>query len=156
MGDMNHFSIIGRLTRDPELKYLQSGTSVASFSIAVGKRYKNSAGDMVDKTSFFNCKVWGKLGEVVTNYVKKGHRLGIQGELEQNTWEDQNGNKRSSVDLVVSEIHFLQPKGDSEGGSDTPRPPREAPPAGNMLETGTEVDFDPFDNPFDEDRKDGF
>jgi single-strand DNA-binding protein len=149
--DMNHFNIIGRLTRDPELKYLPSGTAVASFSIAVGKAYKNSSGELVDEVDFFNCKAWSKLGETICNYVKKGHRLGIEGRLSQNSWEDQNGNKRSTVELIVSSMYFLQPKGEGDAA-----PRREEAPQGNMLESGTEVEYDPNDNPFDEDRADGF
>lgn len=117
MSDINNVVLVGRFVRDPELKYTQSGTSLASFSVAVGYTYMQN-GERKEQTSFFNCTAWGKTGEAIAQYCKKGHRIGIEGRLQQNTWEDQNGNKRSSVDIVVEKFQFLQPR----AGDDTPAP----------------------------------
>jgi single-strand DNA-binding protein len=107
MSDLNRTIIVGRLTRDPELKYTPAGTAVASFSLAVGKTFSQN-GQKKEQTSFFNCIAWAKLGETIAEYCKKGHRIGVEGQLQQRRWEDQEGNKKSVVEIVVSNIQFLQ------------------------------------------------
>lgn len=120
--DMNRWMGIGRLTRDAETKFTQSGTSVTTFSIANGYSYL-SDGEKKEQTSFFNCIAWGKTGEAIAEYVKKGHRIGIEGRLKQDTWEDSDGKKRSDVKINVERFYFLQPKTD-----DAPAPaPMSAP-----------------------------
>jgi single-strand DNA-binding protein len=107
--DLNHVTIIGRLTRDPDLRYTQSGTAVCSFSIANNKTYV-TGGEKKEQVSYFNCVAWSKLGETITEYCKKGNRIGIEGRLQQRSWEDNNGNKRSAVEIVVESIQFLEAK----------------------------------------------
>lgn len=120
MSDINNITLIGRMVKDAELRTTQSGTSVASFSVAVGKTYMQN-GEKKEQTSFFNCTAWGTIGEAIAQYCKKGHRVGITGELQQRTWDDQNGNKRSSVEIVVHGFQFLQPKrAEAPDAPDTP------------------------------------
>ena len=107
--DMNTWSGVGRLVRDADLKTTQSGSTVVNFSIAVGYTYVSN-GEKKDQTSFFNCIAWGKQGEAIAQYVKKGHRIGIVGRLQQRSWDDSEGKKRSVVEIVVEKFHFLQPK----------------------------------------------
>ncbi len=107
--DINRVILIGRMVKDPELRYTQSGSSVANFSIANTRTYSVS-GEKKEYTSFFNCIAWGKLGEAIAQYCKKGQRLGIEGRLQQRSWDDQNGQKRSSVEVVVENFQFLSPK----------------------------------------------
>jgi single-strand DNA-binding protein len=109
MNDLNRVIIIGRLTRDPELKHTQSGTALANFSIASNKSYKSN-GETKDQVNFFNCSAWSKLAETICKYCKKGQRIGIEGRLQQRTWDDQNGEKKSAVDIVVESIQFLEGK----------------------------------------------
>ncbi len=109
--DLNKVMLIGRFVRDPEIKYTQGGTAVANFSIANNKTY-TQAGDKKEQTSFFNCIAWAKLGEIIVEYCKKGQRIGIEGRLQQRSWEDQNGNKRSAVEVVVDNFQFLSSKGE--------------------------------------------
>lgn len=99
------FKVIGnaRLVKDPELRHTPSGTSVAGFSVAVNRKYNGQ-----EKVSFFNCVAWGKTAEILVQYVKKGHRIGIEGRLEQRSWEDDKGNKRSTVEIVVENFQFLE------------------------------------------------
>jgi single-strand DNA-binding protein len=107
--DINRVILIGRMVKDPELRYTQSGSSVANFSIANTRTYSVS-GEKKEYTSFFNCIAWGKLGEAIAQYCKKGQRIGIEGRLQQRSWDDQNGQKRSSVEVVVENFQFLSPK----------------------------------------------
>lgn len=110
--DLNKFIAIGRLTRDPELKYLQSGTAVANFSIANNDSYTKD-GNKVEQVSFFNCVAWTKLGEVIVQYCKKGQQICITGRLQQETWEDQEGKKRSSIKVVCENVQFLGKSGET-------------------------------------------
>ena len=86
MSDINKVILIGRLVRDPELKHTQSGTAVCSFSIAVSRTWTKD-GEKKEETSFINCDAWAKGAEIITEYVKKGHRIGIEGRLKQSTWQ---------------------------------------------------------------------
>lgn len=104
---MNLVVLTGRLTRDPEIKYGQNGNAYCRFSMAVNKPFKK------DEVDFFNCVAFGKTAELIGEYVKKGNRFGVQGNLQSNTYEV-NGEKRTSYDVSVSQIEFLESK--SEGG----------------------------------------
>ncbi len=147
--DLNRVVLIGRLTRDPELRHTADGTAVASFSLANGKTYvKNN--EKREQTSFFNCVAWGKLGDVVAQWAKKGHRIGIEGRLQQRTWDDKDGNRRQSVEIVIENLQFLQPKSDGNKGSQGAADPGPAP-EGNPLESGTETGSAPPVTPFSDD-----
>ncbi len=112
--DLNRVVLIGRLTRDPELRHTQAGTSIASFSIANNRNY-SVQGEKREEVSFFNCIAWGRLGEVIVEYSRKGHRIAVEGRLQQRSWEDQEGKKRSIVEVVVENMQFLQSRGESTG-----------------------------------------
>lgn len=109
MSDLNKVILIGRLTKDPELRYTPNGASVASFGLASNYTYTKN-GEKKEQVSFFNCTAWGKQAEAIVEYVKKGHRFQVTGRLQQRSWEDQNGNKRSAVEIVVEEFQFLHPR----------------------------------------------
>jgi single-strand DNA-binding protein len=111
--DLNKVMIIGRLTRDPELSYIPSGTAVCKFGIACGRTYTFN-NEKKEEVSFFNCVAWSKPGEIIAQYCKKGKQLCITGRLQQRSWEDQSGAKRSTVEIVVEDFQFLSPK-DSSG-----------------------------------------
>jgi single-strand DNA-binding protein len=105
MTDLNHVVLIGRLTRDAELKYTANGQAVCKFSIAVNRRRKN--GDQwVDDVNFFDIVVWGRQGESLNQYLIKGKLVGVDGELRQDRWE-QDGQNRSKVEIVVNNLQLL-------------------------------------------------
>ena len=106
---MNSVNIVGRIGKDIELKYLQSGSAVASFSIAVDQSYKKE-GQKVDKTSWFDISAFGKTAETVNNFFHKGSMIGITGELEQQTWKAQDGTNRSKVIIKLQNITFIDKK----------------------------------------------
>ncbi len=122
--DLNSISIIGRLTRDPETREAGQST-VTRFSIANNETYNKQ-----DKTSFFNCLVWGKLGsEVVQKYAKKGSRVSAVGRLQQSSWTDKNGDKKYSIEIKVSSFSLLDTRKDSQqGGQEDQGMPDEQPP----------------------------
>ena len=112
--------VVGNLTRDPELRTTPSGAQVCSFSVAVNRSYKSNSGDQQDSVSYFDCSAWGKLGETIAQYAHKGSGILASGRLEQRSWEDKDGQKRSRIEIVVDDFNFIgggSSNGDYEGGS---------------------------------------
>ncbi|MBR3233176.1 single-stranded DNA-binding protein [Candidatus Saccharibacteria bacterium] len=102
--------ITGNLTRDPELRTTPNGASVCSFSVAVNRVYRDSSGTQQEAVSFIDCSAWGKLGEMIGQYAKKGAGVLVSGRLDQRSWEDKNsGQKRSRVEIVVEDFNFTGP-----------------------------------------------
>ena len=104
--NINKVVLIGRLSKDPEVKYTPSGAAVANFGLAVGGKPKPDGSDTV---SFFNIVVWGKIAENCGNYLTKGKLICIDGRLEQRSWTAQDGSKRSTVEIVAERVEFLSP-----------------------------------------------
>lgn len=105
MADVNHVTLIGRLTRDATLAYTSGGMAVCKFSIAVGKR-KKQVEQLVEEASFFDIVAWGKTGESLNQYLVKGKQVAVEGELHQNRWE-QDGQSRSKVEINASNVQLL-------------------------------------------------
>jgi single-strand DNA-binding protein len=119
MSDLNHVTLIGRLTRDAEFKTLASGTALCNFSIAVGKSIppKVPGGEWENETSFFDVTIWGKLAESKAPNLKKGKQVAIEGELRQDRWE-KDGEKHSRVKINAESVQLLaDPKGSATGGT---------------------------------------
>jgi single-strand DNA-binding protein len=112
--------LTGRLTADPELKTTPNGISVTTFSIAVNRNYSSSDGER--QTDFFNITVWRTQAENCGRYLKKGSKVAIVGSLQNRTYEDKDGNKRTVTDIVANEVEFLSSKGAGEGQEEEPRP----------------------------------
>jgi len=109
---MNNVSLAGRMTRDCELKYTQDGKAIGNFTIAINKRYKK------DEANFINCVAFGKTAELVAEYVKKGHLLGVAGSIETSSWE-KDGQKHYRTEVAVDQITFLQSKGEGATTKET-------------------------------------
>lgn len=105
---MNKVFLIGNLTRDPELRETASGVAVCSFTIAVGRNYTNEDGER--QTDFFNCTAWRGLGETIAKYTKKGKKVAVVGSVQLRSYEDNEGIKRTAVDIIVQDVEFLSPK----------------------------------------------
>jgi single-strand DNA-binding protein len=117
-GDINHVVLVGRLTRDPELRNLPSGGGVLSLGLAVNGRQKDGTGNWVDKPNFFDVKVFGNQAEMLVNHLAKGRRIGVDGRLDWQSWEASDGSgKRSKVEVIANTVQFLDSRGDVEGGS---------------------------------------
>lgn len=116
---INQVILMGNLTRDPELRTTPSGQSVCSFSLAVNRSWQDQSGQTQDAVDYFDVTAWGKLGELVEKYLKKGRKCLVQGRLSQRSWE-QDGQKRSKVEVVANDVTFLD--GGSQSGDDVPAP----------------------------------
>lgn len=143
MADLNRVFLMGRLTRDPEVRYTPSGTAVADLGVAVTERYKDRDGNWQEKPVFVDVVVWGRQAETSAEYLFKGSPLFIEGRLQLDQWENQSGEKRSKLRVRADQVSFLgSPRrpGDStapgrsagtpESSSSVPEPTEEPPPAG--------------------------
>lgn len=117
MASLNKIMLIGRLTRDPELRYTQQGNAVANFSLAVDRTFKNQQGET--ETDFIKVVVWRKLAETIGKFLKKGSLVFVEGSLQLNKYEDANNVKRTSAEVMASTIQFLDKKGKSDNAPET-------------------------------------
>jgi single-strand DNA-binding protein len=129
-GSVNKVILIGRLGRDPELKYTPSGAPVAKFSLATDENFKDRTGEQQKRTEWHNIVAWNKLAEICGEYLTKGKQVYIEGSIRSRQWQDQSGNKRTSYEIIANQMTMLGSKGDSErmpsGGMDRAAPERPA------------------------------
>jgi single-strand DNA-binding protein len=122
--NINRVVMTGNLTRDPELRSLQSGMSVCSLRIACNTRRKNNqTGEWEDKPNYFDVTVWGRQGENAAQFLSKGRPIALDGRLEWREWETPEGQKRQAVDIIADSVQFLGGRDDAGGGGNgfTPR-----------------------------------
>lgn len=112
---VNQVILMGNLTRDPELRQTPSGQSVCSFSLALNRAYKDQSGEWQEATDFIDVVCWGPLAERVSQYMAKGRRCLVQGRLQSRSWE-QDGQKRSKVEVLANDVTFLDGRGESDSG----------------------------------------
>lgn len=149
---MNKVILIGRLTKDPELRYTQSGTAVAGFTLAVDRRFSNQSGER--EADFVNCVAWNKAAEFVSWYFHKGKQMALEGRLQVRSYDGNDGQKRWVTEVVAEQIEFVGSKHDSNSnrsGSGTSNTNSSAgSSSGNNPYTGLgqEVMFDDNDLPF--------
>jgi len=145
---MNKVFLIGRLTRDPELRYTGNNTPVATFSIAVNRDFQNQQGER--EADFFNIIVWRKPAENVKNYLSQGSQVAIDGRLQTRSYDDQNGQKRYVTEVVANNVEFLGSKNSSSNtGDEKASSKKKSEPTpydfGDAEEPkGTDVDSNPF------------
>jgi single-strand DNA-binding protein len=114
--DLNRVTLVGRLTRDPELRHTQGGDAVCSMRLAVSSRARGDDGQWGDKSNYFDVVVFGRQAETASNYLSKGRRVGIDGRLSWREWTSQDGGKRQSVEIVANDVFFLDSRSDGGGG----------------------------------------
>lgn len=105
---MNKVNLLGRVCKDVELRYTTSGTAVATFTLAVDRRFQKQGEER--QADFINCVVWGKTAEFVANYFGKGQMMALSGRIETRTWEDNEGIKRYATEVIAEEVYFADSK----------------------------------------------
>lgn len=150
---MNKILLIGRLTKDPELRYTQSGTAVASFTLAVNRSFANQNGER--EADFINCVAWQKAAEFVSQYFKKGQQMALEGRLQVRSYDDNNGQRRWVTEVVTEKVEFVGSKtggnsgsnsaGSGSGGGNAGGSGADSP---SQLGWGEEIVFDDNDIPF--------
>ena len=158
---MNKVILLGRLTKDPEVKQTGSGTAVCSFSVACDRRFKSQNGER--QTDFINCVAWRQQAELLGKYFHKGSRISITGSIQNRSYDDQNGQKRYVTEVMVEEIEFVDTKADGQTAS-APAPATNTstattvaqtpptPPQAQQIDPGFEASMDSDDGaqlPFD-------
>ncbi len=116
-GSVNKVILIGRLGKDPEIKYTPSGAPVVKFSLATDEVFKDRAGEQQRRTEWHNIVAWNKLAEICGEYLSKGRQVYIEGSIRSRQWEDQSGNKRTAYDIVARDMKMLDSRGSAERSS---------------------------------------
>ena len=116
MASFNKVILLGNLTRDPEMRYTPSGSPVASFGLAVNRRYRQGD-EQKEEVCFVDISTFGRQAELAGEYLSKGRMVLIEGRLQFRTWEDQNGQRRSKLDVVAERVNFMPRTGQDGGGS---------------------------------------
>ena len=131
MANFNKVILAGNLTRDPELRYTPKGTAVARITLAVNRTWKSESGENKEEVSFVDVDVWGRQAEVISQYMKKGRPLLVEGRLKQDTWEDKNTKqKQSKLKVVLESFSFIDSnRGGESGGGGSSEAPRSRPAA---------------------------
>lgn len=111
---LNKVLLLGNLGRDPEVRYTASGRAMATFSIATSFRWRDQDGNDQERTEWHRIVAWGRLGEVCGEYLSKGKQVFVEGRLQSRDWEDQDGNKRTTVEIIASDVIMLGGSGDSQ------------------------------------------
>jgi len=120
---MNRVTLLGRLGNDPEVRSIQDGTQVANFSLATSEKWKDKNGEKQEKTEWHRCVAWGKTGENIGKYFKKGSEILVEGSLQTRSWDDKEGNKRYTTEIKVNRFDFTggsKTESVSEGVKNTP------------------------------------
>jgi single-strand DNA-binding protein len=135
MASFNKVILAGNLTRDPELRYTPKGTAIAQITLAVNRTWKSETGESKEEVSFVDVEAWGRQGEVIAQYMRKGRPLLVEGRLKQDKWEDKNTHqKQSKLKVVLESFTFIDSKGPDGGAPPSDAPSRQsaspaAPPA---------------------------
>ena len=118
---INKVILVGNLGQDPELRYTGGGTAVCNMRLATNESYKDSDGQMVEKTEWHNVVAWGRLAEICGEYLKKGSQVYFEGSLQTRSWEGQDGNTRYTTEVKAREMMMLSGRGDADSGFDQRR-----------------------------------
>ncbi len=134
MASVNKVILVGNLGRDPEIRYLPSGEPVANIALATSSKYKNKSGEMVEETEWHRITFFGKLAEIVGQYLKKGRSVYVEGRLKTRKYTDKDGVEKYATDIIANEMQMLggregmgEPSGDDGGYDSAPRRPAPAP-----------------------------
>ena len=123
---MNKVFLIGNLTRDPELTETAPGVPVCHFSIAVNRNYSSQDGER--QTDFFNCTAWRAMAETIARYTKKGKKVAVVGSIQLRNYEDNQGVKRTAVDIIAQDVEFLSPRENGDSFDEIDEAPRQSAP----------------------------
>lgn len=130
MSGINKVILVGRLGADPEIRYTQSGAGVANFNLATSENWTDRDGQRQERTEWHRIVVWGKMAETCSQYLSKGRQVYVEGRLQTRSWDDKDGNKRYTTEVVANTVQFLDRGERNTASADAQaiEPPSEAPP----------------------------
>jgi single-strand DNA-binding protein len=140
MAGVNKAILIGNLGKDPDLRYTPSGQPVASFSLATSEKWRDKDGVQQDRTEWHNIVVWGRQAEIAKEYLSKGRQVYIEGRIQTRSWDDKDGNKRYTTEIVANTVRFLGQR-DQSGGAPSGGAPQEAPPSADLTNEDDDLPF---------------
>jgi single-strand DNA-binding protein len=133
-GGVNKVILVGHLGADPEVRYTQGGAPVATIRLATSESWKNKNGQKEERTEWHRVVAWGKLAELASQYLSKGRQVYVEGRIQTRSWDDKEGQKRYSTEIVANNIQFLG-SGPGKGNSEVRDMPADLPPPPDNLET---------------------
>jgi single-strand DNA-binding protein len=147
----NQVILVGNLARDPELRTIPSGQSVASFAVATNRVWNDQSGEQQEQTDFHNIVAWGRLAELAEQYLTKGRKVLIVGRLQTRSWEGEDGKKNYRTEIVASEINFLDRAGDDSAGAsaNTGSAPADKPKAEPKKSQDKDVEIEDLEGDID-------
>ena len=137
----NKVILIGNVGKDPEVRHLETGTAVSSFTLATTERYRNRAGELQDQTEWHNIVCWRNLAELSEKYIKKGAQIFVEGKIRTRSWQDQTGAKRYTTEIVADNIRLLDRKGAAPSAPAEPVAPVQGFSAPIMEDTSDDLPF---------------
>lgn len=139
---INNVTLVGRMTKDVDLRYTPNGKAVGSFTVAVNRPFKNANGE--NEADFINCQTWGKQAENLANYMKKGSQIGLVGRIQTRNYENNEGKRVFITEVVADSVQFLESKGSSQGQNQSQNQNQKDP----FANKGEPIDVDNSDLPF--------
>ncbi len=143
MRGLNKVMLIGHLGKDPEVQHLDQGVTLAKFSLATSESYIDKSGQKVDQTEWHNIVIWRKLAEIAEQYLKKGSFVYVEGKIRTRSWDDKEGNKRYSTEIIADNFTMLDKKSDT---TDTGNVQESAPPVEKSVEGGEKEEKETLDD----------
>lgn len=145
MSSLNKAMLIGRLGQDPEVRYTQSNTAVANFSLATNERFKDRNGEFQERTEWHRIVAWGRTAEICQEYLKKGSLVYIEGPIQTREWEDKEGQKKYTTEIKALTMQMLDSRGDQTGGGGAPSKPKNSSASVEIDDSFDDMDDDlPF------------
>jgi len=145
MSSLNKAMLIGRLGQDPEVRYTQSNTAVANFSLATNERFKDRNGEWQERTEWHRIVAWGRTAEICQEYLKKGSLVYIEGPIQTREWEDKDGQKKYTTEVKALTMQMLDSRGDQPGGGSADKPGKNSPASVEIDDSFDDMDDDlPF------------
>lgn len=150
MSSLNKAQLIGRLGQDPEVRYTQSNTAVATLSIATSERFRDNNGEQQERTEWHRVVAWGRLAEICQQYLTKGSLVYVEGPIQTRSWEDKQGQKRYTTEIKALQMTMLDSKGSNTGGGSEPNQNagNQSKPMSSNVELGKDFDSMDDDLPF--------
>jgi single-strand DNA-binding protein len=148
MSSLNKVMLIGRLGQDPEVRYTQSNTAVATLSLATSERYKDGNGEQQERTEWHRVVAWGRLAEICQQYLNKGSLIYVEGPLQTRSWEDNQGQKRYTTEIKALQMTMLDSRGGGQQNQTTPMTQQNSSQQSTPMSSSTPIDssFDTMDD----------
>ncbi len=143
---VNRVILVGHLGQDPEMRYTSSGTAVTNFSVATNERWNNQNGERQERTEWHKIVTWSKLAEISNQYLTKGQLVFIEGRIQTREWDDRDGNKRRTTEIIASDMRMMTPRGTNGHSPEEPVELAEGgkAPEGEKMDVGMTEDDIPF------------